>query len=266
MYPCNTKLVSTVCRRLLRRGKKSVKGGKKSKQGGKKSGKGRTKGGKGGKTGGKGKAKGKARGKAKGKGNNKSGSRVGKGCVRQGRNGKIVVSFGNLKGRDGWTRVYRGGMAGLVFRKERTHGIVSAGKEGRICMKVKADVGGDYYVGMLTAAPHPTENNDCWLSSSKGFRLERGGERRFVGKGVWTKAYQNKGGLKINNVITSVDHRPHVFIVPGVGRGEVVEMCVSGRSYKFEIYKLVMKKCVGGECQSSATRFKLGSLAASRCV
>lgn len=187
------------------------------------------------------------------------------GCIYMG-GSKAVISLGSVSPKDGWDRVSRGGMSGLIFESGKTHGTVPGGTRGEYCFDVKMAEGGDYYLTALSAAPHPTEHNDCWLSSSLGFKLLREGNFKSAGADTWLKGYQNKGNNEINNVISTEDHNAHAFIVPGVKAGMGFKVCMSGRSFKFEMFKLVLMKCSGTGCSPRNMTPMLGSLTATECM
>lgn len=186
------------------------------------------------------------------------------GCTWVG-DSRIVIDFSKVAPMDGWTRISRGGMTGLVFERSKTHGIVSGGSRGKKCFKVRASMSGTFLLTAITAAPHRTDNNDMWVSSSLGFKLLRDGKFSSVRPGQWTKAYQNKGGNQMADYISTVDFKPHSFIVPNVVAGRTFEICISGRSYKFEVYKLALFKCTGTACGVGQMRSKF-KISPSKCV
>lgn len=161
----------------------------------------------------------------------------------------------------------RAGLKGLVFEKERTHGIVGAGSKGKMCFKVRVAESGDYLLTARSAAPHPTDNNDMWVSSGRGFELVRGEDVVNGGVDRWYKAYQNKGKGEIADYISTVDFNPHTFVVPGVVGGNTFEVCMSGRSFKYEVYSLGLVKCGGGSsCAMGNIRNKFSFSPGSRCI
>lgn len=71
------------------------------------------------------------------------------------------------------------------------------------------------------------------------------------------------------NYLVTIDFNGHQFLTNPVRAGQVYTMCVSGRSTKYSINKMVFVKCAGGE---SCSRFnpnikrEMQSLPPSRCV
>lgn len=176
---------------------------------------------------------------------------------------RVTIGMGTLPPRDGWTPVSRGGMDGLVWEAGGGGGIVRGGSRGVYCFDIRLETAGDYYLTAVTAAEERTEHNDWWMNSDLGFRLLRGSETMTVAPGKWTKGYQNKGAFEIHNRISSVDGTPHSFLVPDVD-GQV-EVCVAARSTRFEAYKVVLAKCVGG-CTPSDMAGKLGLRTLTMCT
>lgn len=178
----------------------------------------------------------------------------------------MVLSFGDVPPGGGWTRVTQDGLSGLVFRSDLNHGIVPGGEQGVGCVKFRADADGEMYVTLVSSAPDVTENNDLWLRMD-GLKLVKKGSVKDGQGGKWVKGYQNKGGLSINDRISSVDFDPHAFVMQGVKKNQVREICWAGRSYRFRVFKLIVKAC-GATCTSDMLNGIPGakSLPASTCV
>lgn len=194
-----------------------------------------------------------------------SGSAPKSGCVYSGSD-KVVVSLGQAPMASEWTRASRGGMTGMVYKKSAGGGIDSPRSSTTMCYKIKLTQSGDYLASAVSAAPHPTEHNDMWISSSKGFVLIRGGSTKTAGKGEFIKAYQNNGGNKMASEIYSVDHDPHTIIIPNVRAGEVVTYCMSGRSSKYEVYKLMVAKCSSSMCRSGRPNTNSLMYSSTKCT
>lgn len=187
-----------------------------------------------------------------------------------GSGGMVVVDLGKVKGKDGWTPVTNGGLNGLIFRKEKTHGIVGAGSEGKMCFSIKPGMAGDYMATAVSAAPHGSDNNDMWFGSSKGWKLLQAGSfytpdpKPFE----FRKAYQNMGGRRLADYISTKDHDGHYFVAPNVGENETIQICIAGRSYKYEVFKIILVKCNSRFCTGGrgAERGSLVKKAASKCT
>lgn len=194
-----------------------------------------------------------------------AGKRPTPGCVRDMKDGLMVMSFGDVPPGGGWTRVRQEGLSGLVFRRDLNEGIVGAGEEGVGCVKWRADSDGEMYVTLVSSAPDVTENNDLWLRM-KGLMLVKEGSVREVGE-EWTKGYQNKGRGQLNDRISSVDFNPHALVIKGVSKGQIREICWAGRSYRFNVFKLVVRAC-GGKCALNMLNGVGGgkNLVSSMCV
>lgn len=188
-----------------------------------------------------------------------------KGCVYTSGRGKVVIRATELSIGSHWDRV---GDA-IVWKKEGGHGIDAMGS-GTVCANVKFRQGGVWYLTAVSSAPHPTEHNDAWFKFSGGVDLYRpqGGSLR-KGSGGWYKGYQNNGGNKRADYILTIDRDGHQFLTKPVKKGRVYQVCVSGRSTKYSLLKLVFVKCGGGEgCSrfNSNIKQRMQHLNPSRCV
>lgn len=176
----------------------------------------------------------------------------------------IVIGLGGVKPRDGWTRSSRNGYKGLIFHKELGGGRQNAGKAGLYCFPITAKASGTYQLTALTYSGSFTEHNDMWLRSSMGFSLWMNG-RYYQRSSDWLKGYQNNAANGIADYIVTKDWDPHRFMLTGVQAGKTFSVCMSGRSYRFEIYQIIIKKCSGLECRGG----KMGGmmkLPTSRCA
>lgn len=151
----------------------------------------------------------------------------------------------------GWTRTSRSGFSGLVYEKSKNGGIDPAGKKGVMCFNVRASSSGNYFFAALSYAPHPTEHNDMWVNSpTYGFELWQANKKwRNASTKEWLKAYQNNGNKGLSVSLKTKDFDGHRFIVPNVVAGQDFRICMSGRSYKYEVFRLYLVKCSGDFCK-----------------
>lgn len=136
-----------------------------------------------------------------------------------------------------------------------------------MCFKVKAPSSGKYYLTAVSYAPHPTEHNDVWVETSKGFELWQNGKyRRYEPPGKWTKAYQNNGKKGLSEMWKTIDFDGHRFIVPNVKAWQTFKVCIAGRSKKYEIFQILLIKCSGKKyCQGGIMK-DLFHFKPSKCV
>lgn len=119
---------------------------------------------------------------------------------------------------------------------------------------------GTYYLTATSSAPHPTDHNDAWFRFSAGVDLYRPVSGSFrSGNSGWYKGYQNEGGNKKANYINTVDFNGHQFITKPLRAGDVYSACISGRSSRFSLYKMVFVHC---ENRENCSRFHPGIKAA----
>ena len=168
-------------------------------------------------------------------------------CTYVGHN-QIVVDLGNVASADGWTPVTREGLGGLVYRSDLNEGVVRP--SGAMCFPMKVERAGDYYLTAATYAPHRTENNDFWIRATKPLRMwKRGGNTFFDSDaGRYVKAYQNDGASGISVRMFSKDHDPHRIIVRDVAANESFTVCVAGRSFRYEVYRVALMRCFKDIC------------------
>lgn len=179
------------------------------------------------------------------------------------RSKSIVISMGNVQPKDGWTRISRAGYTGIIYRRNLGGGRDNPGQKGVYCFPIIPRESGSYQLTTLSYTPSFTEHNDVWLkASSPGFSFWMEG-RFYRTTTDWVKGYQNDDG-RISDNMFHKDWDPHRFMLKNVRAGRKIDVCISGRSYKYELYRIVIKKCVGRECRG----FKMSNaknLPVSRC-
>lgn len=179
---------------------------------------------------------------------------------------KIVINLGGVPRGRGWTAVSNSGMRGIGFDvNRRSRSIVPAGTQGVMCFNLRLQKGGQYYTTAITAAPHSTEHNDVWIrAEDTGFRLLRRGQFRSGGK-KWLKGFQNRGRNLIADQLKTIDHNGH-YLVTDVRGGQQFRICLSGRSSRFQMFKVVLVECFGNRCAPGDVRGQMQNLSPSRCV
>lgn len=187
-------------------------------------------------------------------------------CVWTGSKNSIVIDLGKVALSKGWVRSFRNGMSGIMFMKSPYRGISPKGMIGKMCFSVRAPLSGMYYMTAVSYAPHPTEHNDVWVETSKGFELWQHGRRGpNASPGSWLKAYQNKGTNGMSEDFKTIDFNGHRFLVPNVVKGQTFRVCLAGRSLKYELYKMVLTKCGGMMCKGGIMT-NMMNMKSSRCV
>lgn len=184
-------------------------------------------------------------------------------CVFRGSNGKIVIDANSLKLAGDWTR---SGKA-VVWKRGGGAGIAPMGA-GTMCANVIFPSSGTYYQTAVTQAPHGTEHNDMWIKFSGGVDLYRPEGGSASGNAGWYKGYQNDGGMRVANYLLTIDHNGHQFITKYVTAGRVYTLCISGRSTRYFVYKIVFVKCGGGAACSrynNSIRRQMSHLGGSKC-
>lgn len=177
----------------------------------------------------------------------------------------VVVDLGIIPPSKYWKRTWRQGMKGLVYKNGPPGGISKPGAFGKACFNIRAPKTGKYYFSAISYAPHNTEHNDVWVSSSKGFHIWKWGKRgNNIAPNKWTKAYQNNGRKGISDDLKTVDHNGHRFIIPNVTKWKKFQICISGRSKLYEIYKLILVQCEGFFCEGGVMK-GLEKLKSSNC-
>lgn len=170
-------------------------------------------------------------------------------CVWSVPRDQVSVDLSSVQPATWWTPCKRNGLYGLVYKKERTHGIDGKGEHGVMCFDVRAPSDGTYYLTALSYAPHNTEHNDVWVRCSKPIELWRhANSRSKVEASTWLKAYQNKGKAGISEEWKTIDRNGHRLLIPGLLEDEIFQVCLSGRSYQYELFRLVFIRCQGPYC------------------
>lgn len=197
-----------------------------------------------------------------------------KGCVHMADSTSVVVDLGRVRLVDEWSRVRLFGMNGIVWRKGNDSEGIDSWNQGVMCFPMRAKQAGKYALVAVTLSPSGKgEHNDCYARSSKGFEFwqwgkkypEDGSSRR------WFKAYQNAPDGEVGDNFKHIDGDGHKFLIPNVGAGEKFEVCISGRSSKFHMFKLAVVKCVWSPRQKLNTCTGgpvtgVNDLPISRCV
>lgn len=171
-------------------------------------------------------------------------------CVWQMRGNDIVVDLDKVRPPQGWTCIKRGPFRGWIYEKSKNLGIDPAGQLGKQCFTVRPEKDGDYTFTAMSYSPHGSEHNDMWVNSPDyGFALWKFGTFwKTVGPNRWLKAYQNNGPRGIIDQLKTKDFDGHRFIIPNVQKGKNFRVCISGRSYKYEVYRIYVIKCYGIIC------------------
>lgn len=179
---------------------------------------------------------------------------------------KIVIDLGKVALPTGWDRCRRNGKTGMIFNRSPAKHISPPGRYGKVCFKVKPPMSGTYYFTGITYAPHHTEHNDVWVETDKGFELwQRGRKNQYVKPGKWLKAYQNNGLKGMAETLSTIDFNSHRFLIPNVVKGQTFNVCLSGRSKKYEVYQLVLIRCTGMLCKGYITSGLL-NMPPSKCM
>lgn len=174
------------------------------------------------------------------------------GCVwtGSGAGSSVVIDLSKVGPTQYWHRTSRNGFTGIIYRNGPIHGISRPGVYGEMCFDIRAPLSGKYYFSAISYAPHNTEHNDVWVRSSKGFELWKWGKRGPDASSTkWLKAYQNWGKRGISDDLKTIDFNGHRFLVPNVVKWKKFQICISGRSKLFELYRLVLVKCEGFSCE-----------------
>lgn len=168
-----------------------------------------------------------------------------------------------------WTKTASGD--GIVWRAGDSSTKVNS-PAGEKCFRVRFSSPGAYYVTAHSSAPHWSEHNDMWIRFSRGLRLFNAGtmaeKKSRMSMYRYFKAYQNIGRNRKADIISSVNHNPHIMVTSWVETGKFYELCIAGRSSKFTVYDLVMVKCMGMGCKrfGSHIRDAMKTLKYSTCV
>lgn len=89
-----------------------------------------------------------------------------------------------------------------------------------------------------------------------------------VSAGKWRKAYQNFGTKGIAMFMKTIDFNGHRFLVQNVEKGRMFEVCLAGRSFRYEMFRLVLIRCRGAFCTGGVYRdvFERVQRTQARCV
>lgn len=187
-------------------------------------------------------------------------------CVWKGLDDCVVISLSNARLSSEWTKNGNG----LIWRKDALRGIDRKGT-GSKCFHFKVPSDGNYYMTAITSAPHVVDHNDMWIKLSSGVAMYRvsTGVHRYSSRD-YIKGYQNQGKDIKTNVLSNVDRKPHYMVSNFMKKGEPYEVCISGRSSKFTIYKIVFVKCnpnIIGSCSPYEPHIRnyMSNLSDSEC-
>lgn len=184
-------------------------------------------------------------------------------CAWRARKGKVVIPTTSLKTHYPWVKQY----GGITWKPNGGNGVDGMGS-GAFCARVIVDKPGPYYLTVLSSAPHPTEHNDLWIRFSAGLRWFKPQGYKWLNKGSgWFKGYENEGRKKVANYLLTKDFDGHQFVTYPLRKGQVYSVCLSGRSSKYTIYKIVMVKCNGWYCSrfGGYMRWQMSRLGSSKC-
>lgn len=184
-------------------------------------------------------------------------------CAWHARNGKIVIPTTSLNTRRPWIKQY----GGITWKPNGGNGVDPMGSAA-FCARIIVDKPGSYYLTVVSSAPHPTEHNDLWIRFSAGLRWFKPQGYRWLNKGNgWFKGYQNDGRKKVANYLLTKDFDGHQFVTYPLRKGQTYSVCLSGRSSKYTIYKIVMVKCDGWFCSrfGGYMRWQMSRLGSSKC-
>lgn len=156
---------------------------------------------------------------------------------------RALIPAGALSAPSHWHRHSDGS---ITWRFNGGAGIDQPGS-GTTCARFTVSRAGQYYLTLLSSAPHPTDHNDAWVRLSAGFDLYRPtGEKWKVGGRGWYKGFQNEGGRKLADYILTIDYDGHQFISKPLDTRRRYEVCLSGRSSRFRLYGIALARCTGG--------------------
>lgn len=172
-------------------------------------------------------------------------------CVWQMRGNDIVIDLNRVSPPSGWTCIQRGPYKGWIYERNKNLGIDGPGAKGKKCFTVNPKKDGDYFFTAMSYSPHGSEHNDVWVNSPDlGFDLWKFGTFwKTEGPNKWLKAYQNNGNRGIIDQLKTRDFDGHRFIIPGAKKDMPFRICLSGRSYKYEMFRLYIVKCYGIICE-----------------
>lgn len=149
-----------------------------------------------------------------------------------------------------------------MFRAGEGKGEDDAGKDSRLCFDVVAPLYGDYFLNVIGHSPFGAAFKKLWVRSSKGFRdgakfewtmLDAPSE---LGKVYDTFRQDSRFG-------GASEHDP--LLMWNVDAGELINVCVSGASWEFEMFSLVFGRCEDFTCYINVS-YDIQSLPASQCM
>lgn len=156
---------------------------------------------------------------------------------------------------------------GLVYKPDVSSGIDSEGS-GELCFPVTMSTSGNYFFTMISYTPKRTDHNDMWVTTSKQLRMSAiRDSRTFDSEPLkYLKAFQNRANIFATSM-KNKDRDGHRFEIVGVDAGVSFRVCISGRSSKFEIFALVLKRCEGLICEGRGmSRRDVLAVPVSQCV
>lgn len=165
-----------------------------------------------------------------------------RGCSFRAVGGKVVIPAMQLPAPGQWKRT--NGNTAITWKPSSGGGIDRPENGAPFCIRFTPDRSGTHYFTVLSSAPHPTEHNDAWFRFPMGvtlYRPETGSVRN--GGTSWHKGYENLGQNIVANYIVTIDFNGHQFITKPLTKGKTYSVCISGRSTKFSIYKVVLVNC-----------------------
>lgn len=204
-------------------------------------------------------------------------------------NDAIVIPMTDDMASKGWASTRRNGLAGLVYKPFGAKNNNKKVHNGKMCFKVNAKMSGDFYFTALSYAKNSRRFNTLWVQSSLGFQMWKPGTNGMWVKtsdgfevwkdgtdaslgGVvppngWRKAYQNRGPNGIAANLKTVDFDGHRLIIPDVKANAQFQVCMSGRSPTFEVFRLILIHCQGNECtEGTWNQHELWQKHVSQCV
>lgn len=188
-------------------------------------------------------------------------------CTWVEHNGKVVISLAMVAPFSHWSR----NKNALTWRFGNKATRTDRGGSGKMCFHVVFMSTGTFHVTARTASPHWSDHNDMWIQFDGGLDLFQAGTNIKSDKHNplgYIKAYQNGGQYRVMDIISSVDHNPHIFVTQPLKRYHRYKICISGRSSMFTVFDLVFIKCTGGHCMrnSKHIRTEMKTLMTSLCL
>lgn len=193
-------------------------------------------------------------------------------CVYPEKDGVVVIPMEDVSARGLWTKIAGG--KGIIWREGDNRTSVDSWKSSsssEYCFDVLIKKSGKYYITAHSSAPHWSEHNDMWIRCSAGVDIydakTNKKKRTRIPKTGFFKAYQNFGGNRVSEIISTVNHDPHIFVTTDIDRHTIVKLCIAGRSSKFTVYDLVMIHCMDRNCMRSSVHIRqtVRSLVYTRC-